>query len=315
MSLIHPSPLTLLTSRESEAMGRRPSSDPSLIRVRHGIYAERSEWRALPPWHRYLARVHAAAVKLGGVVFSHESAAALLGLPVFGEPQFIHLLDPVGHARRFGDVIVHAGCGHRGITASAGVAATSLADTAVDLARTLPPAYGLAVADAALRRLESEGRAVDFDAVADRQHTTRGKRRLAWVAENATPVAESPGESVSRAVIGWLGYEPPELQVTFAFEGSVDRCDFFWRRWNVAGESDGYGKYPTDPALARAALLREKKREERLRRSLSDMARWDWDDAHLVEPLDQKLHAAGLRPVTRRNEAALATMWALRPRR
>ncbi|WP_322411895.1 hypothetical protein [Microbacterium invictum] len=315
MPLIHPSPIILLTSRDAEAISRRPSDDPSLVRVRHGVYAGLAEWQALAPWNRYLARVHAAAMSLGDVVFSHESAAALLGLPVFGEPAHIHLLDETGHTRRFGDVIVHSATGHRDIEGSAGLSMTSLADTTVDLARLLPPAYGLAVADAALRRLESEGRVLAVDEIAARQRTTRGARRLQWVAENATPVAESPGESVSRAVIGWLGFEAPELQVTFAVEGFVDRCDFFWRHQNVAGESDGYGKYPADPALARAALLLEKKREDRLRRRLDDLARWDWDDAHLVEPLDQKLHAAGLRPVTRRNEAALATMWALRPRR
>ncbi len=77
------------------------------IRVRAGVYAPRAEWDRLKPWERYLARVHAYALVNPDAVFSHESAAALLGLPLFGEPRDIHTYDLSRKtSNRFGDVFV-----------------------------------------------------------------------------------------------------------------------------------------------------------------------------------------------------------------
>ncbi len=69
------------------------------------------------------------------------------------------------------------------------------------------------------------------------------------------------------AVIEWLGYELPEQQVEFRYEGARDRVDMYWRRLRMIGESDGYGKYDaSDVAASKAHFVREKLREDRLRR-------------------------------------------------
>ena len=81
-------PVDLLSARDAVAAGLRPSDDRRLVRVRHGVYADRLRWDALEPWERYLARVHAVAVVSPHTVFALESAAALWGMPVFGEPRF-----------------------------------------------------------------------------------------------------------------------------------------------------------------------------------------------------------------------------------
>src|SRR5690606_15050604 len=100
-------PVTLHIAQE-DAAWIRPRSDPTLHRIRHRGYCRASEWPALQPWEGYLVRVHAVAAIRPDAVFSHESAAALLGLPLFGEPRDIHLFDldaPKTH--RVGDVVRH----------------------------------------------------------------------------------------------------------------------------------------------------------------------------------------------------------------
>ncbi|MFB8388177.1 hypothetical protein ACFC3F_13655 [Microbacterium sp. NPDC055910] len=297
-------PATLVLAREHPALVRRRDHH----RVRPGVYVDAAVWRALQPWDRYLLRVHAVAITWNEPVFCLESAAALHGLPTFGEARHIHLLSPDATTRRRGDVIVHGARDGRRIDVVEGVCATALTDTAVDLVRVLPPAFALAVADAALRHGGTDA-AIDFSAAGRAQANRRGIRQLDWVQERATAEAESSGESVSRAVIEWLGYERPELQVEFEHDDGTDRVDFFFRTARVIGESDGYGKYDaSNRAAMRAHFVREKKREDRLRPRVNGFGRWDWADTLRVEPLDAKLRAAGLAPVRPRHSSMLATL-------
>lgn len=307
---IRPSPVELLVVRDEGPAGVRLRSDPGYTRIRSGIYAATAAWRVLRPWDRYLARVHAYAVRNPGAVFCHESAAALLGLPVFGEPRDIHVFDPRrSRSLRFGDVSVHTSQDPREIDDSGPVTVTSIADTVIDLARVLPPAFGLATIDAAIGGGQGHP---SIDALRQRsqsQSARRGRLRLPWLWENADGLAESPGESVSRAVIAWWGFERPELQVEFGHEGADDRVDFFWRARSVIGESDGYGKYDADaPGDAKRILLAEKTREDRLRRHVGAVARWDWKDAMRGRPVRDRLQGAGLVQVRPPQFAMLATL-------
>lgn len=269
------------------------------------MYALAQEWDQLAAWSRYALRVRAVARTWKEPVFCLESAAVLQGLPVFGEPKEIHLLAKSGRSWREGDVVVHSYADQREIVGDA-TRFTSVADTTTDLCRLLPPAFGLAVADAASRRIGSVVRVADRGRA---QSDPRGVRRLDWVQERTDPHAESVGESVSRAAIEWLGYEIPELQTVFNHEGFVDRVDFFWRAQRVVGESDGYGKYDLpDPDDVKAALIREKVREDRLRRHVDGFARWDWGDTMRWRTLDDKLRGAGLQPLHPPYMAMLGTL-------
>ncbi len=278
-----------------------------MIAVRHGVHADAAEWSRLTPWDRYLARVHALALVRPHSVFARESAAALLGLPVFGEPRRIHVHDIAATtSTTFGDVVVHTSGDDRGAVEATGLRLVSVEDTVVDLARALPPALGLAVADAALAQDASREELVRRNA--DRIDR-RGRRRAAWVLSRADGRSESVGESVSRAVIEWLGLAEPVLQHEFSAEGSRDRADFWWPEVRVVGESDGWGKYGLgDPAASRLALTAEKRREDRLRRQVSGFARWEWRDAIRGAPLGRILRAAGVPAVRRPDHAMLATL-------
>ena len=106
--------------------------------------------------------------------------------------------------------------------------------------------------------------------------------------------AESPLESLSRTRMFQASLPMPQLQHWFDDgDGRIGRTDFYWPQLGLVGESDGELKYEMsqeDPGRGVIdALLREKKREQRLRRhpDIDDVARWDWGEA--LPP--GKLHA------------------------
>lgn len=302
--------LTLHRSKDAALLSQSLRDERRFTRVRRGVYADASTWNRLKPWERYRVRVDAVLATWDSPVLCLESAAVFLGLPIFGEPRDIHLLDVGGKSRRYGDVVVHATRDDIGVSATAsGVETTGLPETALALCRVLPPALALAVADRGARILAAETRTLDLTHLAAIDANRRGIRRVKWVDERCDPKSESAGESVSRAVIEWLGFEAPELQVPFEYEGERDRPDFFWRRLRMIGESDGYGKYNArDAEQMKAHFVREKTREDRLRRQVDGFARWDWSDTMRAMPLGDKLHNAGLVPVANRNLALLATL-------
>ncbi|MDW4574108.1 hypothetical protein R8Z57_15110 [Microbacterium sp. M3] len=299
----------LLLSREQPFEVVRLDRDRQLHRIRAGAYVRKDFWDRLAPWERYRMRVLAVARTWDSPIFCLESAAVLQGLPVFGEPTHIHVLSTNSRSWCEGDVIVHGHSDEREVMDAAGTAVTSLADTAVDLARVLPPAFALAVVDAAARLLAKRGETLEVAERGRAQADRRGVRQLDWVQARFDPISESVGEAVSRAVIEWLGYDAPVLQRIFTYEGETDRSDFYWPRLRIVGESDGYGKYDADdPEVMRAHFVREKKREDRLRRHEGGFARWDWADTLRFEPLDQKLRATGLAPAHPRQSLMLHTL-------
>lgn len=299
----------VLFARGGVGTAPRLDRDSALQRIRAGAYVRRSTWEVLPPWERYRLRVEAVVGTWSSVILCLESAAVMQGMPIFGEPRDIHLFDPDRTTTwREGDVVVHGCRDARELVVVDDRAMTSLCDTAVDLCRVLPPAFGLAVADVVARRLGS-GSLLRVADIGRSQANRRGVRRLDWVQARTDGAAESAGESVSRSVIEWLGYERPELQVRFKIEGHDDRVDFFWRDRRIIGESDGYGKYDASDADAvKAHFVREKKREDRLRRHVNGFRRWDWAQTMTWTALDANLRSGGLIPVRDRDLALLATL-------
>lgn len=305
--LLRPSPATLVRTADAALLAIRLRDH---VRVRPGIHTPAQEWEQLAPWERYLARVHAYALVNPDAVFCLESAAALLGLPLFGHPRHIHTIDVGGTSRAYGDVRVHASTDDCNAVTDAGISATGLAETSVALMRVLPPAFGLAVGDAARARgVGSE----DIQALASASSARRGRSLLRWLIPRLTPYSESVGESVSRAVIEWCGFATPEIQTEMTVERHPYRLDFFWRAARVAGESDGYGKYSGDAEATTAALIREKQREDRLRRHLAGFAPWSMADALQVTPLRHALLSAGV-PLVAPPRTALLKSVAHNPR-
>jgi uncharacterized protein DUF559 len=151
-----------------------------------------------------------------------------------------------------------------------GLLITTPARTVVDLARFLPYAEGVAVADAALHLgLTTNAQLV---AVRDACRTWPGINRASNVIEFADRAAESPLESRSRVAFARGGLPTPVLQAVILLRnGGRARADFLWTQWRVIGEADGRLKIqrPED-------LWAEKLREDALRELGYEVVRWTW---------------------------------------
>ncbi|MFW0183116.1 hypothetical protein ACN082_06375 [Rothia sp. CCM 9417] len=103
-------------------------------RVTRGAYMHRRDWEELTGEQGYLARVLALALQNQGIIFSHETAALLHGLPLASIPPSVHIYSP--YRTRVRDFTVHHGELHLPTDStvfSPGIRATSLARTLDDM--------------------------------------------------------------------------------------------------------------------------------------------------------------------------------------
>ena len=207
---------------------------------------------------------------------SHQSAARVYRLGIVGHDPapLIQITRAPGnrgsHTGRPGVLVHVAALPADHVVSYRGVPLTSVPRTVIDLARTLPFAEGVAVADSALHAglATKAGLAV---VIADCPRW-RGLQRAREVIAFSDARAESVLESLSRAVFCQAGLPPPDLQVWVGDdEEIIGRADFLWRRYNTIGEADGAMKYQT-PARARTQL----ERDARLRTAGYEVVHFTW---------------------------------------
>jgi hypothetical protein len=150
----------------------------------------------------------------------------------------VHVLNPGGRQLRSTDgLVVHRRDGAP-LTVTAGRPATTLAWTAIEVARGLRRPRALATLDAALR--SGMCRRADLRRAVDLQAGRRGIAAARELLELASPLAESPMESEVRLVILDAGLPPPILQYEVVdARGRTWRLDFAWPERLVAAEYDG----------------------------------------------------------------------------
>ena len=286
----------------------------TLLRVRPGVYTDAAGWSAVHTEER--ARLAASALVAASrgapLIFSHETAAALWGLPLYRRtPRQVHVVQATRVGRSSGPVARH----RMELDASdilwlaPGIGLTSLARTTYDLVRLLPIEAALCVLDAALRRISlTEGRLIDRDA-ADRLLADvtarvagavgrRGIRQARWLLPLADPRSESPGETVSRLYLFEAGMPPRDIQCRVPSpHGGYYEVDFdLGEAW---GEFDGAAKYReasmTRGRTAMEILERQHAREDWIRRVTGKpVVRWTMADLESPAILAQHLRAAGL---------------------
>ncbi len=278
---------TSLDRAAARHLQRRQRAD-ELVRVRHGVYAERAAWEALDGRARHLVRMRAVAPLLRPTaVFALDSAAAILGIPrLNGWPERVQAVDPtLEHDVHRVGLTTHVGepeCAERLFH---GVRYTSLPQTTVEVARRGTLAGAVVVVDHALRGGVGRSQLEQFASRAG----PWGSVQLEHALKISDERHESVGESYLAARAAELGCPDFEPQHEFVSpDGRVDRVDFWLPRQGIVIEFDGRQKYE-DPAMLQGrsggeALWREKQREDRVRRQreVNGFVRVYWQ--HLVDP-------------------------------
>jgi hypothetical protein len=290
-----------VTAAEARAIGvsraelDRWCREGALERVLHGVYAaplvRPRRWDVYRRFVEAVVRVHDRQIVPAG-----PAAAVLHGLPLIGRPpQVVHVVGRPSGGRKAGRLIEPIGPhGDREVSTRGTSTLAAPARAALDSARLLGTAAGVAAADAAWRAGLTNGDELS-DACAGLAGRT-GVERARRAVRLASPRSESPGESWSAVVIDSLGLPAPERQHDHAdSEGFIGRSDFWWPDHRVAGEFDGRVKYGRDNPSGRPAeevLWDEKRREDRLRRAGRTVARWT-----VAELLDPPRLARALAPL------------------
>ena len=296
------SPGPLLLARNFRAEGGDPRKlrsaveDGRLHRLRRGVYVATEVWVSASREEQALLHVRAfAATADKQPIFCHQSAALLHGLPLLRVPDSeVHVIgrSPSGGRRRDG---VRRHQWSLGIPTQEqdGLVMTTRPRTVLDLSAALPFRQAVVAADAALRAGEDRDR---LRRLAD-DTGYRAARRIEKVLGFASPLAESPGESVSRALFHQHGLPAPVLQQEFRdTAGFIGRVDFWWPQHGVIGEFDGRVKYGERfPGSPEERLWQEKLREDRLRQVSAAVVRWTWNHFTAPERLVDRLRLAGVR--------------------
>ena len=234
-------------------------------------------------------------------VVSHDSAALLHKTWLPGRPKgLVHVTVP-GQAERWAAGLrVHSSClPDEFVTTIDGIRVTTLARTAMDLARGRSLPWALVAIDGACRRLielerpgasrELRERNVPHELVAHARDQLEdafavtwswpGTRTVRQALDLADPRSESPLESWSR---GWILLSGlPQPATAGPVSGASGRRywgDFVWAAERVIGESDGLGKYGTNEAEVRARLRMERERQGDLEAAGWRFVRWTYGE-------------------------------------
>ncbi|GAA2751426.1 hypothetical protein [Amnibacterium kyonggiense] len=269
--------------RSSRALSRLVAAG-SLIRLRPGVHVDAIVWARLRHEERLQLRILALALtSRTRPVFSHWSAAVLHGKPV---PR--RACDAVDVALEASRNRVLVGARAHAVALRPddvveidGLLCTSLLRTLVDVAADEGFEEAVVLGDALYAAL-GDGAKERARAALDASGRRRGAARAGAVLDFADGRSGSPGESVSRVRIHRLGFARPELQVPIEVDGHRYEDDFDWEEVGTAGEFDGELKYREDRfrlgGSVADVVIREKNRENRMRRRRPRFARWDWSD-------------------------------------
>lgn len=136
-----------------------------------------------------------------------------------------------------------------------GMAVTSVARTAFDLARRGPRGVAVERLDALVRATGCA--ASDVLAVLDAHPKVRGRRRVPELLGLVDPGAQSPRETWLRLVLIEAGFPRPQTQIPVLAPGGYARyyLDMRWLEYMVAVEYDGE-QHRTDPVQYRNDVLR-----------------------------------------------------------
>ena len=265
-----------------------------LVQVRHGVFADAARLADATPSARTVVAV-AAALLVSDVelVAVGPTAAVVHGVPLLGPPpDRLHLAErkPARPRHHDSSTTLHPA----DVDLVAGVRVTTLARTAVDVARARGRAAGVVAADAVLARGVPRE---ELEAVVERMGRWSGVQQARAAVSFADGRSESPLESLGRLRFAEQGLPAPQLQAWLGDEfGPIARVDHHWAAHRTIAEADGALKYRNP-----ADVFEEKRREDRLRDAGYEVVRYTWDEAlHRPEVLAARVRRAFDRAARRR---------------
>jgi very-short-patch-repair endonuclease len=254
----------------------RLTREGHLVRVRRGAYVLGDAWRHADEQSRMALRAKAVlATRSPRTVASHEAALALHRLPVDGRwPEVVDLLADVSRVRLVGGARLHPRGDLQPVVVD-GFRATPVDVSIAQVALRSGLLAGMVPFDAALhaRRVVAAG----VEQALRTRAGAPGQRRLAeQLLARADAACESVGETRTRLLLADLGFAArSQVEVRDELGVLVARVDFLVGD-RVVVEFDGAVKY--EGAQGRAALVAEKRREDRLRALGYTVVRVTWAD-------------------------------------
>lgn len=274
-----------------------------LRRLRKNCYVAKDHWAGLSTPQRNALRAAAHHHSLVGLttarhIYSHETAAVLHGLSLWRPGTAVHVTQATrtSNASHGPDVVNHsAQFDDDDVMFLRGLPVTSLLRTTIDCARTLPFDQALIIADQGLARGLSRSQALSRIELLG---PVTGVARARDVLAAADPLAESPGESLTRSRLLRFRLPPAQSQVEVRTRLGPYRMDFAWPELLVGLELDGKVKY-FDATPTSEVLYQERRREKALVDEGWTIIRIEWadlfDETHLEARLRGALHLAAHR--------------------
>jgi len=251
---------------------RRLTARGEVVRVRRSAYILGRTWSDASPEGRLALRTRAVLRSRDKDAASHQSALAVHGLPLHGVR-----LDVVDTQSAVSRVRLSAGLrtqpGGAPTTTVSGCRCVTVPHAIAQVLHRSGLLAALVPLDRALRT-----KVCSLEQVAAALDDVRGKadalgRRLL---ELADPTCDSVGETRTRLLLHDLGFTPlTQISIHDHHDSFVARVDFLVDK-RVVVEFDGLQKYAG--ADGRAALAREKAREDRLRALGYVVVRLTWAD-------------------------------------
>jgi hypothetical protein len=253
-------------------------------RVRHGTYVVAAGWDALTSDEQHVVRGRAAMGRLQGVALSHVTAALAHGMDVWGmDLELVHVTRLDGGAGRTEAGVRH----HESFTASDdlveidGHRAVTPVRAALETALLGGVERGLVTVDSGLRQLLFTPD--DVNRQARLMRSWPGALPVQLVRRLANPLSESVAESRCWHVFWLLALPAPQSQyaVHDATGAFIGRVDFAWPEFRLIVEFDGAVKYDgllRPGETANQVVIREKRREDRLRAAGWTVIRLCWSD-------------------------------------
>jgi len=260
-------------------------------RIVPGTFAPTSEWKNLTPIERHQLFVAETMRRLRRpAVASHHSAASKWGIDVLGRwPEHVDITTDVSSGGRSSGLIRRHTLGLDDVERMpwGEHEVTTPAQTALDLARSLPFVAAVSAVDQAIWTERPGGALTSIEEIRRRLEETRPRRgdaQVRRVLDFANPHAANVRESQSRVVVVQLGFPMPIVQYRRVLRsGRLAFSDLFFAHEEHWCEIDGRGKYLSPEfGIGRSPdeiVIDEKNRENEIRREVRGFSRWEAVDA------------------------------------